>query len=111
MTLEEAQERALGGIGTALETAAEARARAEEMDERRKQVKAAMIVHFRDEGSGIAEAEARALESKAYKDAASEWIAANYDHRRTEAKAEAQKLAFEAWRTANATARAQMGLR
>lgn len=111
MSLEEAQERALDGIGKALEEAAEARAKAEELDERRKQVKSAMVVHYRDEGNGIAEAQERAMASVPYKEAAEHWIAANYDYRRTDARVEGRKLAFEAWRTMNATQRAQMNLR
>jgi hypothetical protein len=111
ISLEEAQERAMHGIGKALEDAAEARARAEELDERRKQVKAAMVVHYRDEGNGIAEAQERAMASAPYKEAAEQWIAANYDYRRSDAKVERSKLAFEAWRTMNATRRAEMNLR
>lgn len=111
VSLEEATERAMHGIGQALDAAADARAKAEELDERRKQVKCAMVVHYRDEGNGIAEAESRAMASAPYKEAAELWIAANYDYRRSDAKVERSKLAFEAWRTMNATQRAQMNLR
>lgn len=111
MPLEERLEAALHGLGQAMEVAGEARAKAEALDERRKQIKAVMIVKFRGEGKGMAEAEAHALASETYKLAAGEWEIANYDYRAAEAKAKTRELAFEAWRTANANERARINLR
>ena len=98
-------------LETALESAAEARASAEEQQERMKQVFAALVVHYRGDGKGVAEAEHNARASEEYKAAADKWIIANYEFRRTDAKAEGMRLRFETWRTVNATERAKMNLR
>lgn len=98
-------------LETALENAAEARATAEEQAERMKQIFSALVVHHRGEGKGIAEAEHNARASEEYKAASDKWVVANYEYRRTDAKAEAMRLRFEAWRTSNATERAKMNLR
>jgi hypothetical protein len=102
---------ALDNLETALEAAAEARATVEALDERRKQIRAAMFVKYRGEGKAIGEADNLALADPAYKLAAGEWEVANYDYRRSDAKAEGKRLRFEAWRTMNATERAKMNLR
>lgn len=102
---------ALDSLETALTDAAEARARAEAMEERRKQILAAMVVKHRGDGKGIGEAEHFARADPTYQLAAAEWETANYDWRRTDAKSEGKKLRFEAWRTMNATERAKMNLR
>lgn len=104
-------DRAIEALETTLETAAEARAKAEAMDERRRQVLAAMVVKHRGEGKGIGEAEHFARADETYKLAASEWEIANYDYRRTDAKAEGKRIRFEAFRTRAATERAKMQLR
>lgn len=102
---------ALDALETALELAGEARAKVEALDERRKQILAAMVVKHRGDGKGIGEAEHFARADETYKLAAAEWETANYDYRRTDAKAEGKRLRFEAWRTMNATERAKMNLR
>lgn len=102
---------ALDRLEEALEAAAEARARVEALDERRKQILAAMVVKHRGDGKGIGEAEHFARADDTYKLAAAEWETANYDYRRTDAKAEGKRLRFEAWRSLNATERAKMNLR
>lgn len=104
-------DRAIDAMENLLVEAGEARARAEAMDERRKQVRSTMFVKYRADGLAIGEAEHRAQADDAYKQAAADWELANYDYRKTEARAIAKKLAFEAWRTANATERAKMNLR
>ena len=104
-------DRALHTLETVLEDAADKRARAEAMDERRKQVRSALVVKYRGDGKGIGEAEHFAIADPAYLAAANEWEAANYEYRRADAKAEAKRLSFDAWRTANATERAKMNMR
>ena len=79
-------------LETALEDAATARATAEEHAERMKQVLSALVVHHRGEGKGIAEAEHFAKASNQYRTASDKWIVANYEYRRTDAKAEAMRL-------------------
>lgn len=98
-------------LETALESSADAKATAEEQQERMKQVYSTLVVHYRGDGKGVAEAEHFAKASEEYRAAADKWIVANYEFRRTDAKAEAMRLRFEAWRTANATERAKMNLR
>lgn len=108
---DEQMERAILGVENALVTAAQARAEAERLDEMRKQTRAAMIVHYREDGKGVAEASEYAMASQPYKDAAAAWIVANYAYRETDARAEAKRLKFEAWRTEQATERAKVNLR
>jgi hypothetical protein len=110
-TFDDRLERSLHTLESSLEGAAEARAKAEELEEKKKQVLATMVVHYRNEGCGIGEAEHQARASKPYKDAADEWAMANYAYRKTDAQAEARRIAFEAWRTKSATQRAAMNLR
>ena len=98
-------------LETALEEAAMARATAEEQQERMKQVYSALVVHHRGEGKGVGEAEHFAKASDEYRAAADKWVVANYEFRRTDAKAEGMRLRFETWRTVNATERAKMNLR
>lgn len=104
-------EQSIHTLETALEEAADARAKAEELEEKKKQVLATMVVHYRSEGCGIGEAEHQARASKPYKDAAEEWAMANYAYRKTDARAEGKRIRFDAWRTMNATERAKMNLR
>lgn len=111
MPLEEKLERALQGLSDKLETAAEMKANAEAAEERKKQILSAMVVHYRGEGMGVGEAEHQARASKPYKDASEEWIAANFDYRKADAKADSARLRFEAWRTASSNKRAEMNLR
>lgn len=104
-------EAAIAKIEHLLESAADARAEAEAADERRKQTLSVMVVHHKAQGCGVAEAEHQARASDAYKTASDAWIAANYAHRKADAKAEAARLRFESWRTKQATKRAEMQLR
>lgn len=104
-------ERAIHGLEEALELAGDNRARAEAMDERSKQVKAALIVKYRRDGKGIGEAESFAMADPVYTEAANAWETANYEYRRSDARAEAKRLGFEAWRTRAANERAAMNLR
>jgi hypothetical protein len=103
-------DRAIDRVETALEAAADARARAEEMEERKKQVYATMFVKYRGDGKAIGESEQMARADPVYQAAASDWTLANFDYRRADAKAEAMRLRFEAWRTKQSTERAKMRL-
>lgn len=98
-------------LETALEAAAEAKATAEEQQERMKQILSTLVVHYRGEGKGVAEAEHFAKASEKYREASEAWVIANYAYRRTDAKAEGKRIRFDAWRTVNATERAKMNLR
>jgi hypothetical protein len=107
----DALERSIDALEESLAAAAEARGEAEECAERMKQVFSVLVVHYRNEGKGIGECEHQARASTKYKEAADKWVLANYEYRKTDAIAEAKRLRFEAWRTANATERAKMNLR
>jgi hypothetical protein len=111
LTWEAQLERALHELEELLVAAADARSEAESLDEKRKQVRATMFVHFRSNGAAVGEAEFSAVASPAYKAAADEWDAANRAWRKADAKAEVRRLRFEAWRTSQATERAKIGLR
>lgn len=104
-------EEAISSLETALEEAAEARAEAEEYAERMKQVFSVLVTHYRGEGKAVGESEHQARASAKYKEASDKWVLANYEYRKTDAKAEGKRLRFEAWRTVNATERAKMNLR
>lgn len=101
----------IDAIEVSMESAAAARARAEELEELAKQKLAVMFVHYRSEGKSAADAEKYARASEPYRKASEEWIAANYEWRRQDAKVKATEMRFDAWRTVNATERAKMQLR
>lgn len=109
--MSEALERSIAGLEEALQAAGEARAETEEYAERMKQVFSVLVVHYKGQGCGVGEAEHQARASPKYKEIADKWVLANYEYRKTDATAEAKRLRFEAWRTANATERAKMNLR
>lgn len=104
-------ERSVADAERLFEMAAEARAEAENADERRKQIEALMFIKHKDTGCSAAEAEKRAKADPEYRQAADDWMAANITWRRLDGKARGKELRFEAWRTANATERAKMNLR
>ena len=104
-------ERALDALETALEAAGEARANAEALDERRRQVRAALIVKYRGQGKAVGEAAEFAMADPIYIEASDAWAEANYLYRRTDAKAEGKRARWETWRTQSATERAKMSLR
>lgn len=91
--------------------AGKARAKAEQMDERRKRIRATLFVKYRGDGKGSAESEQFAMADPLYEAACTDRDMAAFDAEELRAKMEARKLSFEAWRTANATRRAQMNLR
>lgn len=104
-------ERRLDDIEQTLEAAGEAKAKAAELEERMKRAYAAVCVHQMDTGKSAAAAEKYARASKPYSDLSDEWIAANYEHERLQAKVKANDHRIEVWRSRNATERAKMNLR
>jgi hypothetical protein len=111
MPLEEKLERALHSLGDCLEQAGEARARAEALDEARKQKRAVLFVKYKSGGESATTAEQMAMADPVYEEALAEWTAASLAYRRLDAQAEKRRLAFEAWRTTNANERARINLR
>ena len=91
--------------------AAEARAEAERLEKILKHKHAVLFTEFRNAGKGVAESEKLAMATETYASAMNKWAAANGAYRLAEAEAETKRLAFEAWRTENATERAKMQLR
>lgn len=111
LTEDERLEQALEALESALDAAADARASAEALDERRRQVRAALIVKYRGAGKAVGEAGEFAMADPVYQEAANLWEDANYAYRRTDAKAEGKRAAWDTWRTKSATERAKMQLR
>lgn len=111
MPLEERLEHALHSLGECLESAGVARAEAENLEERMKQKRAVLFVKYKGMGESAATAENMARADPAYEEALAEWTLANLTYRRLDAQAEKRKLAFEAWRSAMAMRRTEMGLR
>lgn len=91
--------------------AGQAKVRAEQLDYRRKSVRAAMFVKHKATVKSAAEAAELAECDPVYELAKEDWFAAAMESETLRAQAEAKRMKFEAWRTANATARAQMNLR
>lgn len=91
--------------------AGRAKVKAEAMDLRRKRVRATLFVKYKSAGNPAGASEQMAEADPVYEIACTDWEAAAYDAETLRAQAEAKRMAFEAWRTANATKRAQMNLR
>lgn len=91
--------------------AGQAKVRAEQLDYRRKSVRAAMFIKHKASVKSAAEATEMAECDPVYELAKEDYFAASMQAVTLQAQAEAQRMRFEAWRTANATRRAQMNLR
>ena len=91
--------------------AGQAKVRAEQLDYRRKSVRAAMFVKHKATVKSAAEAAELAECDPVYELAKHDWFAAAMEAATLHARAEGRRMRFEAWRTANATKRAQMNLR
>jgi hypothetical protein len=91
--------------------AGRAKVHAEAMDERRKRVRATLFVKYRGDGKGSAESTEFALADPVYEAACTDRDIAAFDAEELRGQAEAKRMGFEAWRTANATERAKMNLR
>ena len=91
--------------------AGQAKVRAEEMDFRPKRVRATLFVKYKADGNAAGASEQMAEADPVYELAVNDWAAAAMEAETLRAQAEAKRMKFEAWRTANATKRAQMNLR
>lgn len=92
-------------------SAGQAKVKAESMDLRRKRVRATLFVKYKGAGNAAGASEQMAEADPVYELACADWEAAALEAETLRAQAEAKRMKFEAWRTANATARAQMNLR
>jgi hypothetical protein len=92
-------------------SAGQAKVKAEAMDLRRKRVRATLFVKYKADGNAAGASEQMAEADPVYELACADWESAAMDAETLRAQAEAKRMKFEAWRTANATRRAQMNLR
>jgi hypothetical protein len=91
--------------------AGQAKIKAEGLDLRRKRVRATLFVKYKGAGNAAGASEQMAEADPVYELACADWEAAALESETLRAQAEAKRMRFEAWRSANATARAQMNLR
>lgn len=91
--------------------AGQAKITAEGQDLRRTRVRAVLFVKYKDGGCGAEESNKRAEADPIYEAACMDWEIAALEAEKLKAQAEAKRMRFEAWRTANATERAKMNLR
>lgn len=91
--------------------AGQAKVKAEAMDFRRKRVRATLFVKYKGDGNAVGASEQMAEADPVYELACNDWEAAAMEAETLRAQSEAKRMKFEAWRTANATKRAQMNLR
>lgn len=91
--------------------AGQAKVKAEAMDLRRKRVRATLFVKYKADGNPAGASEQMAEADPVYELACNDWEASAMDAETLRAQAEAKRMRFEAWRTANATNRAKMNLR
>jgi hypothetical protein len=91
--------------------AGKAKIAAEAADLRRKRVRATLFVKYKGQGKGAGESEQMAEADPVYEAACTDWELAAYDAETLKAQADARRMRFDAWRSANATKRAQMTLR
>lgn len=104
-------ERAIADAEELFVRAGKAKVRAEGMDLRRKRVRAALFAKYKGDGHAAGASEQLAEADPVYELACVDWETAALEAETLRAQAEAKRMRFEAWRTANATARAQMSLR
>lgn len=104
-------DRAIADAETLFIEAGKAKVKAEAMDLRRKRVRASLFVKYKGDGNPAGASEQMAEADPVYELACADWEAAAYDSEELRAKAEAKRMKFDAWRTANATERARMNLR
>ncbi|WPZ05526.1 hypothetical protein [Pelagerythrobacter marinus] len=104
-------ERAIAEAEELFVAAGQAKVRAEREDYRRKRVRATLFVKYKADGNAAGASEQMAEADPVYELAVNDWEAAAMEAETLRAQAEAKRMKFEAWRTANATKRAQMNLR
>lgn len=91
--------------------AGKAKVKAEGMDLRRKRIRATLFVKYKGDGNAAGASEQMAEADLQYAAACNDWEDAALEAETLRAQAEAKRMRFEAWRTANATERAKMNLR
>ena len=91
--------------------AGQAKVKAEAMDLRRKRVRATLFVKYKADGNPAGASEQMAEADPVYELACADWEVAALEAETLRARSEAKRMRFDAWRTANATQRAQMQLR
>ncbi len=104
-------DRAIADAEDLFVSAGQAKVRAEGMDLRRKRTRAVLFVKYKGAGHAAGASEQMAEADPVYELACADWENAALEAETLRAQAEAKRMKFEAWRTANATARAQMSLR
>jgi len=92
-------------------SAGRARVAAEAQDLRRKRVRATLFVKYKGDGNPAGASEQMAEADPVYELACADWENAALEAETLRAQAEAKRMRFDAWRTANATERAKMNLR
>jgi len=92
-------------------SAGRARVAAEAQDLRRKRVRATLSVKYKGDGNPAGASEQMAEADPVYELACADWENAALEAETLRAQAEAKRMRFDAWRTANATERAKMNLR
>lgn len=90
---------------------AKKRSAAETLEERKKIRYAELVNQYRKDEKAISGAEYRARGSDAYKEIVEEYTTARTLANIAQAELKSRELSFEAWRSANAMKRAEMGLR
>lgn len=108
----------VGGLDRAIDEAerlfvdaGQAKVKAEAMDMRRKRVRAVLCVKYKADGNAQGMSETMAEADPVYELACNDWEIAAMEAESLRAQAEAKRMRFDAWRTANATERAKMNLR
>jgi len=91
--------------------AGRAKVQAEAMDLRRKRTRAVLFVKYKGDGNPAGASEQMAEADPVYELACADWENAALEAETLRAQAEAKRMRFDAWRTANATERAKMNLR
>jgi len=91
--------------------AGQAKIHAEAQDLRRKRVRATLFVKYKGDGNPAGASEQMAEADPVYELACADWESAAMEAETLRAQAEGKRLRFEAWRTQQSTARAQMNLR
>lgn len=104
-------DRAIAEAESLFVAAGRAKVKAESMDLRRKRVRATLFVKYKGAGHAAGASEQMAEADPVYEIACADWEVAALESETLRAQSEAKRMKFEAWRSANATARAQMNLR
>jgi len=104
-------ERAIDEAERLFVAAGRGKVHAEAQDLRRKRVRATLFVKYKGDGNPAGASEQMAEADPVYELACADWESAALEAETLRAQAEAKRMRFDAWRTANATERAKMNLR